>query len=146
LVRDPLPRPAEDIPTAAGGTAPEIRGKTMMLKLIGWLWGRPLDRGPFGIGWPTMLDRRGEASTETPIWNWIWLRDRLGFKPGRGRSNQHRRLSMRSRAEQALVFMNRAKEFEEKAAREDKLSKKETLLQLAKQYRRLAELAAKGAV
>lgn len=65
-----------------------------MWRLINWLWGYPLgklvrmkswvpsiDRLHRGVGWPTALvDQRGQRSTITPIWNRVWLRNRLGFK------------------------------------------------------------------
>lgn len=63
-----------------------------------WLWGSPLgklvkvkswrpsldlhflDWRDRGVAWPTLLvDRRGMRWTSTPIWNFIWLRNRLGF-------------------------------------------------------------------
>ena len=63
-----------------------------------WLWGSPLgklvkvktwrpsldlhflDWRDRGVAWPTLLvDRHGKRWTSTPIWNFIWLRNRLGF-------------------------------------------------------------------
>jgi hypothetical protein len=61
------------------------------VRLVEWLWGEPLgkvikvkswwpsiDRRARGIAWPTMLiDRLGSRATTTPIWNLVWLRNRL---------------------------------------------------------------------
>jgi hypothetical protein len=69
-----------------------------MIRFIEWLWGYKLGTKPFvkswwpspdnggcphdwrewGIAWPCLGDRK-EGGTRTPIWNWVWLRNRLGF-------------------------------------------------------------------
>jgi len=66
------------------------------MKLIEWLWGHKLGKAPFvkswwpdydrhgsdwrqwGVAWPVLGDRK-EGGTRVPIWNWVWLRNRVGF-------------------------------------------------------------------
>lgn len=71
-----------------------------MFRLIEWLWGLPLgkivkfkswapswdqpcrDWRHWGVAWPVMLvDGDWGRQTTSPIWNWMWLRNRLGFPP-----------------------------------------------------------------
>lgn len=71
--------------------------------ILQWAWGEPLgkfvavrswrpsldwnsrDWRNWGIAWPTYLaDHCGRRSTDSPIWNWIWLRNRLGFEKTHG--------------------------------------------------------------
>jgi hypothetical protein len=49
-----------------------------------------------------------------------------------------------TQSEQALMFSGRAKAFEEKATQECDWKQKETLLDLAQQYRHLAEQSKNG--
>lgn len=67
---------------------------------IQWLWGPSslgrivkfnhwwpsFDRGgcndwrQWGIAWPcVVVDYKHHRETTTPIWNWVWLRSRLGY-------------------------------------------------------------------
>ena len=70
------------------------------MRTLTWLWGYPFGKlvrvkswlptfdrcgcphnwRQWGIGWPTMLlDYPGHRRTETPIWNFVWLQNRLGY-------------------------------------------------------------------
>jgi hypothetical protein len=79
-----------------------------MLRIVEWCWGHKLGKAPFvkswipsfdthrprgydrrmlwrfalrewGLAWPVLGDRK-EGGTHTPIWNWTWLRNRLGLR------------------------------------------------------------------
>jgi len=73
----------------------------MLFRMIQWLWGPPLGRlvrftsfrpwlsfscrdwRQWGVEWPCMLvDRSCGRSHCTPVWNYMWLRSRLGFPYG----------------------------------------------------------------
>lgn len=71
----------------------------LVYKSICWAWGYDLgklirvkswwpsfdtcyqeDWRQWGIAWPTILvDQNWTRTTSTPIWNWVWLCNRLGY-------------------------------------------------------------------
>jgi hypothetical protein len=81
----------------------------MILRFLEWLWGSKFGREPFvrswrpsfdthkphgyrgrmlwqfavrewGIAWPLLGDHK-KGGTSMPIWNWMWLRNRVRRRP-----------------------------------------------------------------